>query len=94
MNDEPDFSDLREEVLTIVAALIHSRGLSVQDFYAILGIDTSRHDNHESALTSSPALRHPVIAASDGTREPRPGSDLPLTAEPCGGRFQLQVPTN
>jgi hypothetical protein len=31
MNDEPDFSDLREEVLTIVAALIHSRGLSVQD---------------------------------------------------------------
>jgi hypothetical protein len=40
-------------VLTIVAALIHSRGLSVQDFYAILGIDTSRHDNHESAAVTT-----------------------------------------
>jgi len=53
MNDEPDFSDLREEVLTIVAALIHSRGLSVQDFYAILGIDTSGLDNHESAAATT-----------------------------------------
>ncbi len=52
MSDEPDFSALREEVLTILAALIHSRGLSIDDFYAILGIDASKLDGHRAIATA------------------------------------------
>ena len=53
MIDEPDFSALREEVLTIVAALIHSRGLTIHDFYTILGIDTARLDEHQAAVATT-----------------------------------------
>jgi hypothetical protein len=52
MSDEPDLSALREEVLTILAALIHSRGLSIHDFYALLGIDASKLDEHKAVNTA------------------------------------------
>ena len=55
MTDEPDFSALREEVLTIVAALIHSRGLTIYDFYAILGVDVAKLDGHQ-AMTATTRL--------------------------------------
>ena len=55
MNDESDYSALREEVLTIVAALIHSRGLTIYDFYAILGIDIAKLDGHR-AMTATARL--------------------------------------
>ena len=53
MTDEPDFSDLREEVLTIVAALIHSRGLTIHDFYALLGIDAAGLSEHHTAAATT-----------------------------------------